>query len=153
MTNPRALLAALHDAAVQGAAPFARTRGAVHRWWQELLLPPVPDMRVYVVALGKAAPAMAAGAVAALTELRVAVTDGIVVGAHVPTPRDWHEVPVPDVLRVHVGDHPVPGPNSTTTRASDRASESARWRARNGELGQTVATENGSRANSRRMSL
>jgi hydroxypyruvate reductase len=50
--------------------------------------------------------------VAALTELCVAVTDGIVVGAHVPTPRDWHEVPVPDVLRVHVGDHPVPGPNS-----------------------------------------
>jgi hydroxypyruvate reductase len=84
----------------------------VHRWWQELLLPPEPDVPVYIVALGKAAPAMAAGAVAALTELRVAVTDGIVVGAHVPTPRDWHEVPVPDVLRVHVGDHPVPGPNS-----------------------------------------
>ncbi len=112
MTNPRALLTALHDAAVQGAAPFARTREAVHRWWQEQSLPPAPDVPVYVVALGKAAPAMAAGAVAALTELRVAMTDGIVVGAHVPTPRDWHELPVADVLRVYVGDHPVPGPNS-----------------------------------------
>uniref|UniRef100_UPI0033418DA7 DUF4147 domain-containing protein n=1 Tax=Gemmatimonas sp. TaxID=1962908 RepID=UPI0033418DA7 len=112
MTNPRALLTALHDAAVQGAAPFARTREAVHRWWQEQSLPPAPDVPVYVVALGKAAPAMAAGAVAALTELRVPVTDGIVVGAHAPTARDWHDLPVADLLRVYVGDHPVPGPNS-----------------------------------------
>jgi glycerate 2-kinase len=111
-SNPRALLTAFHEAAVQGAAPFARTRDALHRWWAAQSLPPAHDAPVYLIALGKAAPAMAAGAFAALTELRVAVTDGIVVSAHVPTARDWHDLPVPDVMRVKQGDHPVPGPNS-----------------------------------------
>lgn len=82
------------------------------QWWQAQSLPPAHTAPVYLFALGKAAPAMAAGAVAALAELRVTVTDGIVVAAHRPTARDWHELPVSELLRVHVGDHPVPGPNS-----------------------------------------
>jgi hypothetical protein len=63
-SNPRALLTAFHEAAVQGAAPFARTRDALHRWWAAQSLPPAHDAPVYLIALGKAAPAMAAGAFA-----------------------------------------------------------------------------------------
>lgn len=112
MSYPRALLTALHEAAVQGAAPFGRTRDAVRQWWQQQELSPALERPVYLVALGKAAPAMAAGAFAALTELRTPISGGIVVAAHDPTARDWHDLPVADTLRVYRGDHPVPGPQS-----------------------------------------
>ena len=112
LSNPRALLAALHEAAVQGAAPFTRTKEAVHSWWQAQSLPPALDAPVYLFALGKAAPAMAAGAFAALTEQRARIAGGVVVCAHEPTARDWHDLPVSDVLQVVQGDHPVPGPGS-----------------------------------------
>ena len=114
--NSRALLTALHEAAVQGAAPFARTRDAVLRWWKDYdasldaagtLSPPV-----YLIALGKAAPAMAAGAFAALTERRVPVVAGIVVAAHRAGPEDFHGLPLPAAIEVYQGDHPVPGPRS-----------------------------------------
>lgn len=97
---------------MQGAAPFTRTREAVHDWWQAQALPPALDAPVYLFALGKAAPAMAAGAFAALTERRTHVAGGVVVCAHEPSARDWHDLPVPDVLTVMQGDHPVPGPRS-----------------------------------------
>ncbi|MFN7457535.1 MAG: hypothetical protein ACK5U0_09065, partial [Gemmatimonas sp.] len=74
LSNPRALLTVLHEAAVQGAAPFARTRNAVHAWWSAAALTPALTQPVYLIALGKAAPAMAAGAFAALTEQRTPVT-------------------------------------------------------------------------------
>lgn len=112
LSNPRALLAALHEAAVQGAAPFERTREAVRAWWQVQSLPPALDVPVYLFAMGKAAPAMAAGAFAAITEQRTPVAGGVVVCAHDPTAHDWHDLPVPTVLRVLQGDHPVPGPRS-----------------------------------------
>lgn len=111
-SDPRALLTALHAAAVQGAAPFVRTRDALHRWWEQQSQPPAANVPVYVFALGKAAPAMAAGAVAALTERRTPVAGGIVVAAHEPTAREWHGLPVAEVLQVVQGDHPVPGPRS-----------------------------------------
>ncbi|MFO0072960.1 MAG: DUF4147 domain-containing protein, partial [Gemmatimonas sp.] len=112
LSNPRALLTALHEAAVQGAAPFARTRDAVHAWWNATALTPALAQPVYLIALGKAAPAMAAGAFAALTEQRTPVTGGIVVTAHEPQRSEWHGLPVADTLRVMQGDHPVPGPRS-----------------------------------------
>lgn len=112
LSNPRALLTALHAAAVQGAAPFARTRDAVRRWWYAQALPPALDRPVYLIALGKAAPAMAAGAFAAITEQRTAVAGGLVVCAHEPAAHEWHGLPVTDVLQVRQGDHPVPGPRS-----------------------------------------
>ena len=112
LSNPRALLAALHQAAVQGAAPFTRTRDAVQSWWHAQSLPPALDVPLYLFALGKAAPAMAAGAFAALTEQRTPIAGGVVVCAHEPNARDWHDLPVADVLHVLQGDHPVPGPRS-----------------------------------------
>ena len=111
-SQPRALLTALHDAAVQGAAPFARTRDAVHAWCRAQALPPALDTPVYLIALGKAAPAMAAGAFAALTERRTTVTGGLVVAAHLPAAHEWHGLPVPERLQIMQGDHPVPGPRS-----------------------------------------
>lgn len=114
--NSRALLTALHEAAVQGAAPFARTRDAVSHWWRAhaASIPstapsPAP---VYLIALGKAAPAMVAGALAGLAELHVPVTGGIVVAAHRAGPSDFHDLPLPDTIAVYQGDHPVPGPRS-----------------------------------------
>jgi hydroxypyruvate reductase len=111
-SDPRARLTALQAAAVQGAAPFSRTRDAVHRWWEQQSAPPASEVPVYLFALGKAAPAMAAGALAALAERRTPVVGGIVVAAHEPTPSEWHGLPVPEVLQVVQGDHPVPGPRS-----------------------------------------
>lgn len=117
-TNSRALLTALHEAAVQGAAPFARTRDAVARWWREhaaeIFAPEAGTAHppVYLIALGKAAPAMAAGALAALTDLGVPVTAGIVVAAHRAASEDFHGLPLPSGVEVYQGDHPVPGPRS-----------------------------------------
>jgi hydroxypyruvate reductase len=108
--TPRALLAALHGAAVQGAAPFARTREAVYDWWRAQAFP--AGTPVHLFALGKASPAMAAGALAALQDHGVPVAGGIVVSAHVPGPADWHGVTVPPTVTWRQGDHPVPGPAS-----------------------------------------
>lgn len=109
-SNPRALLAALHGAAVQGAAPFSRTRDAVRAWWEAKAFP--EGVPVHIFALGKASPAMAAGAVAALEALRVPIAGGVIVSAHVPGEHDWNGVHVPDRIDRRQGDHPVPGPAS-----------------------------------------
>jgi len=97
---------------VQGAAPYERTRDAVLAWWEAQALPPSPDLPVYLFALGKAAPAMAAGAYAALSGQGTPVAGGVVVCAHEPTVREWPHLPVAELLRVVQGDHPVPGPRS-----------------------------------------
>ncbi|MFL5574515.1 MAG: glycerate kinase [Gemmatimonadaceae bacterium] len=99
-----ALLRSLFDAAVAGAQPRAATERAVGR----LGLGPEP---VWVVALGKAAPSMAAGAVAALAALGREPTGGIVVGAGAAAS------PHP-ALAVAVGDHPMPGPRSLAASAA-----------------------------------
>lgn len=112
----RALLTALHAAAVQGAAPFERTRDAIQSWWRRVShAGTIPGHApVAVFALGKAAPAMAAGALAALESLDVPLTHGIVVTSHEPSADEWHGVTPPPTLSVHRGDHPVPGPASLT---------------------------------------
>lgn len=110
MTHSRALLSALYEAAVQGAAPFPCTRDGVARWWKDAALP--RETPVYLFALGKASPSMAAGALAALETLEVDVRGGIVVAAHDPTLAEWHGQQLPRALRVVRGDHPVPGPAS-----------------------------------------
>lgn len=107
---PRALLAALHGAAVQGAAPFARTREAVDAWWREHRFSSATP--VHLFALGKASPAMAAGALAALHAHGVPVIGGVIVSAHTPEASDWHGVTVPPGITQRQGDHPVPGPAS-----------------------------------------
>ncbi len=110
ITNARALLAALHGAAVQGAAPFACTRAAIERWWRDAAID--RDTPVHLFALGKASPAMAAGALAALEGLGVDIRGGVVVAAHDPTAADWQGQRLPRALRIRRGDHPVPGPAS-----------------------------------------
>ena len=108
--HPRALLSALYSAAVQGAAPFPRTRDAVHAWFtaRPALSAPAP---VYVIALGKAAPAMMAGALDALEQLQRPVHGGLVVAAHEPK-RGEIGSDLPSQITLMVGDHPVPGPAS-----------------------------------------
>ncbi|WP_310570135.1 DUF4147 domain-containing protein [Gemmatimonas sp.] len=108
--HPRALLAALYRAAVQGAAPFPRTRDAVGAWFdaRPSLSAQAP---VYVIALGKAAPAMMAGALDALDQRGRTVHGGLVVAAHEPKRNDVGG-DLPARIRLMVGDHPVPGPAS-----------------------------------------
>jgi hydroxypyruvate reductase len=105
--NPRALLAALYDAAVQGAAPFPCTRDAVVRWCAAHQVG--AGARVHVIATGKASPAMTAGALDALSATGALIVGGVVVAAHDPGPADWFGVRRPTSLRVLRGDHPVPG--------------------------------------------
>jgi hydroxypyruvate reductase len=108
--HPRALLSALYSAAVQGAAPFPRTRDAVHAWFtaRPALSAHAP---VYVIALGKAAPAMMAGALDALEQLQRPVHGGLVVAAHEPKHGEIGG-DLPSQITLMVGDHPVPGPAS-----------------------------------------
>jgi glycerate 2-kinase len=108
--HPRALLSALYRAAVQGAAPFPRTRDAVHAWFmaRPALSAHAP---VYVIALGKAAPAMMSGALDALAQLQRPVHGGLVVAAHEPK-RGEIGSDLPSHISLMIGDHPVPGPAS-----------------------------------------
>ncbi|MBU6367887.1 MAG: DUF4147 domain-containing protein, partial [Gemmatimonadetes bacterium] len=108
--DPRALLRALHQAAVQGAAPFPRTRDAVRAWWRAEGVP--ADATVHLLALGKAAPAMAAGAVAAVEALGGQVAGGLVVAGHPPGAGALPDPPLPSGVHRVTGDHPVPGPAS-----------------------------------------
>ena len=109
VTSSRALLSALHAAAVQGAAPFLRTRQAVDQWLDvHTAGPDTADAPIHVFALGKAAWAMAEGACAALEARGLSVTGGIVVSNHLPDaahPGDF--AALPEVLRRCLGDHPV----------------------------------------------
>ncbi|MEO7361369.1 MAG: DUF4147 domain-containing protein, partial [Gemmatimonadaceae bacterium] len=106
--DPRALLTALHLAAVQGANPFLRTHEAVRDW---IAASPLSSTaRIHVFALGKAAATMTAGATLALEEHGVSAIGGVVVAAAVPlsnaTPEEGGNLP--SVLEFRVGDHPVP---------------------------------------------
>ena len=87
------LLATCFDAGLAAVEP----EQAVRRHLADLELPGRPVL----LALGKAAPAMARGAATALGLSRV---EGVVVSNHVDE--------VPDGLELVLGDHPVPGPQS-----------------------------------------
>ena len=125
--SPRALATALHHAAVAGAAPFPRTAQAVTDWAVSPIgataLAAAPQL--HVMALGKAAPAMFAGALSALAAQQRDVAHGCVISAHRPTDADLAPTgALPDQLVVMVGDHPVPGPASLD--AADALDEAVR---------------------------
>ena len=105
MASSRALLAGMYEAAVAGAVPETATRHAVAS------LGIAPASTVHIVAIGKAAHAMAAGAVAALAATGREPAGGAIIG---PTP-----TPAPHpALHVVTGDHPVPGAGSAAASAA-----------------------------------
>ncbi|MBC8088644.1 MAG: DUF4147 domain-containing protein [Phycisphaerae bacterium] len=108
LEKPRALLTALHQAAVQGANPFERTHNAVQEWIAASRT--TAGNRVHIFALGKAGATMAAGAVAALSEHNIPVAGGVVVVAAALSSDATAEQggALPATLEVRVGDHPVP---------------------------------------------
>lgn len=95
--DPRALLRALFDGAVQGALPF----DATWEWAAEL---PISGP-VHLLAVGKAAHAQARGVVSALADRGLAPASGLIVAVA-------HDAPPHPHVRVVVGDHPVPGARS-----------------------------------------
>jgi len=105
MTNTRELLTDLYLAAVAGALPERATQEAVSA------LGLSPSSPVRIIALGKAAHAMAAGAVSAIRAHGHELAGGVIVA---PT-----DQPAPDsALRALVGDHPVPGDRSLAAAAA-----------------------------------
>jgi glycerate-2-kinase len=90
---------------VQGAAPFSRTRDALSRWLASADAP--AGGGIHCIALGKAAPSMFAGAQRAVEDAGRAVVGGVIVCA-----AGHAELPQVPGVRVFVGDHPVPGPDS-----------------------------------------
>jgi glycerate 2-kinase len=95
----------MYEAAVAGAVPETATRQTV----ADLDLS--PSSRVHVIALGKAAYAMTAGALAALAAEGREPAGGVIV---TPTP-----TPSPHpALRVVTGDHPIPAANSAAAAAA-----------------------------------
>ncbi len=106
----RALATALYRAAVEGAAPFPRTRDALRAWSGARLR---DGARVHLIALGKAAGAMTAGAIDALGASHERIASAIVVTSHVPTASELGPSgALSSMVEVHLGDHPVPGPAS-----------------------------------------
>jgi glycerate 2-kinase len=110
---PRALLTALYRAAVEGAAPFPRTRDALAAWLADHRDGLPRDARFHCIALGKAAPAMFGGAARALDDAGLEIAGGAVVCANHPAGDVGGEgITIPATVSVSVGDHPVPGPAS-----------------------------------------
>ncbi|MGV3708945.1 MAG: DUF4147 domain-containing protein [Gemmatimonas sp.] len=107
--DPRALLLALHKAAVQGANPFLRTREAVSEWIGAGNL--TSDARIHGFALGKAAATMMAGAWGALDEAGLTFVGGACIPAAAPSESAQFAEGgnFPPMIEVRVGDHPVPG--------------------------------------------
>lgn len=89
----------MFEAAVAGAQPQGATRHAV------LGLEIPSDAAVWVIALGKAAHAMAAGAAEGVSAMGRELAGGVIVAPAVDPAADPR-------LRVVVGDHPIPGPHS-----------------------------------------
>lgn len=99
MSNSRDLLKQLYDAAVAGAATGPVTTRAV----EALGIP--RDRRVWLLAFGKAAHAMAGAAAASLQRSLNQLVGGLIVAPN--------EAPPPyGTISVMTGDHPVPGPRS-----------------------------------------
>lgn len=95
----RALLSALYEAAVAAVAPASLASAALTD------LDARPDQRFWVFAFGKAAPAMAQGAVAALRRSLYTIAGGVVAGA------EPSATPFSTIRSTH-GDHPLPGAKS-----------------------------------------
>jgi len=95
-------------AAVRAADPAAFTRDALARALEGTIAAPSGAPH-WIIALGKASPAMARAALSFATEHSIAIAGGIVVAAGDPG--------AIGTLDVHAGDHPVPGARSR--RAAD----------------------------------
>ncbi|MEP6780642.1 MAG: DUF4147 domain-containing protein [Gemmatimonadaceae bacterium] len=108
LKNPRALLTSLHQAAVQGANPFLRTREAVSEWLRNADINAAS--RIHIFALGKAGATMASGATRALEQHGMKIVGGVVVVAARPIENATAEQggSLPANIEVRVGDHPVP---------------------------------------------
>jgi len=91
-------LTALHRAAIEGVSPFPRTHDRVLDW----LRVRSTAAPVHVLALGKASPAMAAGALSAIRNAGVSLAGGLIVAAHRPADIDTPPLPL------RLGDHPLP---------------------------------------------
>lgn len=101
----------IFDAAVAGAAAGPKVAAEVAR------LPLSQKNRVWVFALGKAAHAMAAGAVEAIRGSMVGIAGGLIVGPdRAPSPHP--------TIEVMTGEHPIPGRGSFA--AAERLGELAR---------------------------
>ena len=98
-----ATLHGCYEAALAAADPARVVRDGCSA--REVALEVGRDRPHWIIAVGKAAPAMAGAAVAFLTEQGRTIAGGLVVGAH-PTPRAH------PALQHLVGDHPVPGVRS-----------------------------------------
>ena len=118
MSHPRALLTALHRAAVEGAEPFTRTRDAVAQWVRANSGALRAPARVHLIGMGKASIAMTAGAVRALHDAALDPQHGIIVCANASAEqaREYARQ-LPPSFAIVEGDHPVPGPASL--RAAD----------------------------------
>lgn len=101
----------IFDAAITGAAPGASVAAAVAR------LPLAQKNHVWVFSLGKAAHAMAAGAVEGLRHSMVGIAGGLIVAPEqAPSPHP--------TIEVLTGEHPLPGRGSFA--AAQRLAELAR---------------------------
>jgi hydroxypyruvate reductase len=98
MTLHRAFLETLYEVAVASAHPRALVDDTIERMYRNGHRP----ARVAIIALGKAAPAMAEAAVPNLAQRGATLTGGIVVGTTDGAP------PHRTIVRA-AGDHPVPG--------------------------------------------
>lgn len=99
LLHDRALLAALYEAAVAAVDPAPLATAALTDF------DAYPDQRVWVLAFGKAAPAMASGAVSALRRGLHPIAGGVVVATEAGA------APF-STMRTAVGDHPLPGQRS-----------------------------------------
>ncbi len=117
--SPRRLLTQLFEAAVAGAQPRAATRDAV----AALEIPPAAA--IWVIALGKAAHAMAAGAVEGLAGRQRDLAGGVIVAPSATSGLSLPRAIEPALthLRVVAGDHPIPGARSLA--AADAIGETA----------------------------
>lgn len=108
MSDVATTLRECYEAALAAADPARVVRDGLRT--HEVALEVVRDRPHWIIALGKAAPAMAGAAVAHLAEGGRTIAGGLVVGAHAS------ESPHPSIEAL-VGDHPVPGVRSA--RAAD----------------------------------
>ena len=98
--TPRATLENLFHAAVAAADPGAAMEAAL------ATTPISPAGRLFLLALGKASPAMARAALAWSRERGKPMSGGVVISPDLVTDRH------PPVIHYLMGDHPIPGENS-----------------------------------------
>ena len=110
--TPRAILEGLFHAAVAAADPVAAMNVALEKTQVS------PAGRLFLLALGKASPAMAQAALAWSRDRGKPMSGGVVISPDLVTERH------PPIIHYLLGDHPVPGENSA--RAADAVDKLSR---------------------------